>query len=250
MHLILTGATGLVGSGVLDAMLKSKDITKISILSRRPVPMAAGDPRVNVITHNDFTRYNSEVLDQLQGASGVVWALGISQLKVTKDEYVTITKDFPVAAAKAFSKISPTKEPFRFLYVSGHGATLEPTSFTPIFGRVKGETERALSELHAPAKFHVESVRPAGVDATNHEAIKPYIPNPGMLYNAMYLLMGPLMRTVLQSLHSPTEKLGPFLMNMAMGKYDKQLEAGGNDISSINGSRILENLAFQRLYEQ
>ncbi|KAF5641875.1 nucleoside-diphosphate-sugar epimerase [Fusarium sp. NRRL 25303] len=250
MHLILTGATGLVGSGVLDAMLKSKDITKISILSRRPVPMAAGDPRVNVITHNDFTRYNSEVLDQLQGARGVVWALGISQLKVTKDEYATITKDFPVAAAKAFSKISPTKEPFRFVYVSGHGATLEPTSFTPIFGRVKGETERALSELHVPAKFHVESVRPAGVDATNHEAIKPYIPNPGMLYNAMYLLMGPLMRTVLQSLHSPTEKLGPFLVNMAMGKYDKQLETGGNDISSINGSRILENVAFQRLYEQ
>ncbi|PNP84873.1 hypothetical protein FNYG_01967 [Fusarium nygamai] len=250
MHLILTGATGLVGSGVLDAMLKSKEITKISILSRRPVPMAAGDPRVNVITHNDFTRYNPEVLDQLQGASGVVWALGISQLKVTKDEYVTITKDFPVAAAKAFSKISPTKEPFRFIYVSGHGATLEPTSFTPIFGRVKGETEKALSELHAPAKFHVESVRPAGVDATNHEAIKPYIPNPGMLYNAMYLLMGPLMRTALQSLHSPTEKLGPFLMNMAMGKYDKPLDAGGNGISSINGSRILENVAFQRLYEQ
>ncbi|KAI1025918.1 hypothetical protein LB503_006921 [Fusarium chuoi] len=170
--------------------------------------------------------------------------------QVRQSEYVTITKDFPVAAAKAFSKISPTKEPFRLIYVSGHGATLEPTSFTPIFGRVKGETERALSELHAPTKFHVESVRPAGVDATNHEAIKPYIPNPGMLYNAMYLLMGPFMRTALQSLHSPTEKLGPFLMSMAMGKYDKQLEAGGNDISSINGSRILENVAFQRLYEQ
>jgi uncharacterized protein YbjT (DUF2867 family) len=85
MHLILTGATGLVGSGVLDAMLKSKEITKISILSRRPVPMAAGDPRVNVITHSDFTRYSSGVLEQLQGASGVVWALGISQLKVTEE---------------------------------------------------------------------------------------------------------------------------------------------------------------------
>ncbi|KAF9775725.1 hypothetical protein IL306_006143 [Fusarium sp. DS 682] len=249
MHLILTGATGLVGSGVLDAMLKSKDITKISILSRRPVPMAAGDSRVNVITHNDFTTYDSQVIDQLQGANGVVWALGISQLKVTKDEYVTITKDFPLAAAKAFSKISPSNEPFRFIYVSGHGATLEPTSFTPIFGRVKGETERALSELQTPS-FHIESVRPAGVDATNHEAIKPYIPNPGKLHNAFGFFMGPLMRTVLQSLHSPTEKLGPFLMGMAMGKYDNQLDLGGNGISSINGLRILENVAFQRLFEQ
>ncbi|KAF4335064.1 nucleoside-diphosphate-sugar epimerase [Fusarium beomiforme] len=249
MHLILTGATGLVGSGVLDAMLKSKDITKISILSRRPVPMAADDSRVNVITHDDFTKYDSQVINQLQGANGVVWALGISQLKVTKEEYVTITKDFPLAAAKAFSKISPSDKPFRFIYVSGHGATLEPTSFTPIFGRVKGETEKALSQLREPG-FHIESVRPAGVDATHHAAIQPYIPNPGKLYNALGFFMAPLMRTVLQSLHSPTEKLGPFLMNMAMGKYDHQLEVGGNGISSINGSRILENVAFQRLFEQ
>lgn len=85
MHLILTGATGLVGSGVLDAMLKSKDITKISILSRKPVPMVADDPRVNVILHRDFAKYEPQVLEQLQGANGVVWALGISQLKVTKE---------------------------------------------------------------------------------------------------------------------------------------------------------------------
>lgn len=85
MHLILTGATGLVGSGVVDAMLKSKEITKISILSRRPVPLAANDPRANVIIHKDFENYEPELLNKLQGANGVVWALGISQLKVTKE---------------------------------------------------------------------------------------------------------------------------------------------------------------------
>lgn len=90
MHLILTGATGLIGSSVLDAMLKTAEVTKISILSRRPVAMAenAKDPRVNVIIHKDFLNYDSEVLSKLQGASGAVWALGISQTKVSK-EYVT-----------------------------------------------------------------------------------------------------------------------------------------------------------------
>lgn len=89
MHLILTGATGLIGSSVLDAMLKTAEVTKISILSRRPVPMAenAKDPRVNVIIHKDFLNYDSEVLSKLQGASGAVWALGVSQTKVSK-EYV------------------------------------------------------------------------------------------------------------------------------------------------------------------
>jgi len=87
MHLILTGATGLVGAGVLDAMIKSQGISKISILSRRPVKMAedAKDPRINVIIHKDFETYDNNVLEQLKGATGVVWALGISQSQVGKE---------------------------------------------------------------------------------------------------------------------------------------------------------------------
>lgn len=87
MHLILTGATGLVGSAALDAMLKNNAISKISILSRRPVQMAedAKDPRVRVITHKDFESYQPELLDQLKDADGCVWALGISQNSVNKE---------------------------------------------------------------------------------------------------------------------------------------------------------------------
>lgn len=87
MHLILTGATGLVGSAVLDAMIKMKDITKISILSRKPVKMAedAKDPRVNVIIHKDFEKYDTDLLSKLDGANGCVWALGISQTQVGKE---------------------------------------------------------------------------------------------------------------------------------------------------------------------
>ncbi|KAL2679200.1 hypothetical protein Neosp_009964 [[Neocosmospora] mangrovei] len=247
MHLILTGATGLVGSGVLDAMLKSKEITKISILSRRPVPLAANDPKAKVIIHKDFEKYEPELLNKLQGANGIVWALGISQLKVTKDEYIAITKDFPIAAVKAFSNLLPDVEPFRFIYVSSGGATLNPGISTPFYGRVKGETERALSELRTP-RLHIESVRPVGVDASNHDSIKPYLPDPGMAYHAMSFVLGPLMRTVLHPLHSPTEQLGAFLAKMAMGKYDKQLDAGGKGITDLNGSRILDNWAFRRLY--
>ncbi|RGP66199.1 nucleoside-diphosphate-sugar epimerase [Fusarium longipes] len=249
MHLILTGATGLVGSSVLDAMLKSKEITKISILSRRPVPLAEKDSRVNTIIHKDFTKYEPQILDQLQGANGVVWALGISQLKLMacNREYVTITREFPLAAAEALSTLSPTEEPFRFIYVSAYGATTSPGTFTSLFGRVKGEAERKLSELRTP-KFHVETLRPCHVDAANHDAIKAHIPNPGMVYNTLNLVLGPIIRTVFHSLHSPTERLGPFLTAMAMGKYDKQLDAGGHGISNLNGSRILDNVAFQRLY--
>jgi uncharacterized protein YbjT (DUF2867 family) len=84
MHLILTGATGLVGSGVLQHMLVTKAVTKVSILSRKPVAQAENNPKVDVIIHKDFKQY-SEALEKLKGADGCIWALGISQNSVTKE---------------------------------------------------------------------------------------------------------------------------------------------------------------------
>lgn len=84
MHVILTGATGLVGCGVLNQLLKSSMINKVSILSRRPVPMAEGHTKANVIIHNDFNTYNEEVLANLKGAEGCIFALGISVNAVSK----------------------------------------------------------------------------------------------------------------------------------------------------------------------
>ena len=85
MHLILTGATGLVGTAALRAMLVAPEVTRISILSRRPVAMADafnqtnGNPNktVQVLIHRDFATYEPALLDRLKGATGCVWALGI-----------------------------------------------------------------------------------------------------------------------------------------------------------------------------
>lgn len=85
MHLILTGATGLVGSACLHQMLTSDSVTQVSILSRRSVPMAEGHPKVNVILHTDFKQYPDGVLEQLKDATGCVWALGVSSNDVSKE---------------------------------------------------------------------------------------------------------------------------------------------------------------------
>ena len=90
MHLILTGATGLVGSAVLHNMIITPGVTKISVLSRRPVALAEGQPKVNVLIHKDFSSYPSELLSQVKDADGVVWALGISATQVGK-EYVSLS---------------------------------------------------------------------------------------------------------------------------------------------------------------
>ena len=85
MHLILTGATGLVGAAVLDSMLAQESISRISILSRRPVKMAEGHEKAKVIIHKDFKSYDKALLEQLSDAQGCVWALGVSQNDVDKE---------------------------------------------------------------------------------------------------------------------------------------------------------------------
>ncbi|OJJ42101.1 hypothetical protein ASPZODRAFT_126086 [Penicilliopsis zonata CBS 506.65] len=249
MHLILTGATGLVGSSVLDAMLHNPQISKISILSRRKVDMAdaAADPRVEVINHQDFNVYKSELLEKLADADGCVWALGISQAKVTKSEYVTITKDYALAAANAFLTLRQGRKPFRFIYVSGEGATQTPGWTSVLFARVKGETETALGELSAkhPDKLRADSVRPAAVDASAHTSIKPYIPYPGAMMHGLGLLLLPLIRWGWKSGHSPTQPLGIFLTDMAMGKYDQQIQ--GRGAFRLGGGWVVENVGMRRM---
>ncbi len=84
MHLILTGATGLVGSAVLHNMLMQESIQRISILSRRPVEMAEGHDKVKVIIQKDFKNYDNALLEDLKDAHGCVWALGVSQNAVNQ----------------------------------------------------------------------------------------------------------------------------------------------------------------------
>ncbi|CAI7609444.1 unnamed protein product [Penicillium glandicola] len=248
MHLILTGATGLVGSSVLDAMLKNTAVSKISILSRSPVRMAeeAKDPRVRVITHTDFESYKPELLDQLKDADGCVWALGTSQTNVTKEQYVKITKDYTMAAANAFSTIKPSDHPFRFIHVSGEGATQTPGRFSPIFAEVKGKTETLLGTLsELKPTFRVDTVRPAFVDPATHDAIKPYIPLPNMFSKLGVALLGPGIRHIMKSMHSPTEHLGSFLTEMAMGRYEAKLAGPG--VFKLGGGYVVENAGMRRI---
>ncbi|KUI68357.1 Protein fmp52, mitochondrial [Cytospora mali] len=248
MHLILTGATGLVGSAVLDAMLKMKDVTKISIISRRPVKMAedAKDPRVTTIIHNNFEKYDSDLLSKVEGAAGCVWALGISQTQVGKEEYIQITKTMTLRAAEAFQTLSTPAQPFNFVYVSGEGTTHTPGRFTPIFGRVKGETEVALSEMcNANPNFHASSVRPAFVDSAQHDSINKYVPAPTMTMQAMVLVLGGPIRCFAKGSWSPTEALGRFMTEMAMGKWHSQLEGPG--IEKLGDFPVVRNFGFRRL---
>ncbi|KAF7719018.1 Uncharacterized protein PECH_000198 [Penicillium ucsense] len=249
MHVILTGATGLVGSAALVALRARTDISKISIITRRPVPMLVNntDDRIQVILH-DFKNYDTSLKERLHGAQGCVWALGISQTAVSKDEYIHITKDMTLQAAEAFQQLKlHDSEDFKFVFVSGEGATSKPGLFTALFGRVKGETESALAEMEAQnPRFKALIVRPAYVDPSGHQAILPWIPQGSVLKQFGEHLLGPPIRAFYKGMHSPTAPLGEFLAGLAVNG-DKLEKLRGTGVESRGSSFIVNNAGFRRI---
>jgi hypothetical protein len=166
-------------------------------------------------------------------------------------QYIKITKDYALEAAKAFATLPPDEEPFRFIYVSGEGATQTPGMLSPIFAKIKGETESELSNMRAKLpRLRAESVRPGGVDPSQHEAIKKYLAAQGLLYNVLEATVLPALRLLKPSSTSPTEPLGKFLTEMAMGRFDEKLEERNRPfgISALPGGlRIVSNIGFRNL---
>lgn len=254
MHTILTGATGMVGSAALATMLANPAITRITILSRRAVPqaIAAADPRVSVILHDNFASYDADLRNRVKDAHGCVWAMGVSTTQVSDPvEYERITKTFPLAAAKTFGEMALEQgRPFNFVYVSASGVDAEEPAKSPrMWARVKGETERGLAILaDENPLMHTRSFRTAFVDHAEHEQIKPYLPQRQPIMRVAEKVLIPALRVFWKSGWGPSEPLGNFLTNLAVDKYSQEelVAAGAKKIG--DGDFIaIENPTFQKL---
>lgn len=193
-------------------------------------------------------------------------------------EYVKITKGFPLAAAAAAFRTLPSgppssssqslseSQPFHFIYISGEGATTTPLSSqsllsrltTPWYAIIKGQAELALSQLSStpspssPASsnsFVVYSMRPGYVDPASHASIHVYIPQLSATMNLLACVLGPAIRTGYKKLWSPTEELGKFCIEMAMGRWDNTIaretegmkvgDSGRNGFEKLEGGGVV-----------
>ena len=93
--------------------------------------------------------------------------------------------------------------------------------------------------------FHGTSMRPYLIDYAEHDDIKGYIPNQGLVRSAALSVIGPVIRAAVKSQWSPTRPLGRFLTEMAMGKWDNHFH--GEGIEKLGDFTIVENVAFRRL---
>ena len=162
------GATGSVGDGLLKAALEDPGVEQVYVVTRRTSPridagVAAG--RIEMFLHQDFTDY-ADLADVLGKVNTVLWGLGTSSLNVDDATYTRIHVDFPIAFLKAWLA-ARQESPMAFHFVTGMGT--DPDSSTH-WAREKGRTEREMAALARVTGLRTFSYRSAFIRPTTETA--------------------------------------------------------------------------------
>jgi uncharacterized protein YbjT (DUF2867 family) len=175
MRILIFGASGSAGSGVLRACLTSPDVESVRAVVRRPLKIA--DPKLEVVIHQDFLD-DSGAAAAFHGVDACLYCLGISVTQVSGEaEYRKITRDFALAAAGALRAGSPSGV---FHYISGQGTSLTSRF---MWARVKAEAERELM-----TRFDAVCWRPGAIDGAPPENLPWYY---AMARGPLFVLLRP-----------------------------------------------------------
>ncbi len=202
MNVILFGATGMVGQGVLRECLLDPDVESVLSIGRS----ATGQqhPKLRELVHKDLLDF-SGVDDQLSGFHACFFCLGVSSAGMTEENYRRVTFDITIAAARTLVRLNPG---MTFLYISGMG-TDSSEKGRSMWARVKGQTENELLRMPFKAAY---MLRP-GVIVPLHG-----IKSKTKLYQAFYTATGPLLRlsaALFPNYVTTTERLGLAMIKIA-----------------------------------
>jgi uncharacterized protein YbjT (DUF2867 family) len=140
MNVIITGATGMVGKGVLLECLDHKNVEKVIVIGRNTIGMQHS--KLKEIIHKDFSDF-SGIADQLTNLDGCFFCMGISSMGLKEADYKKVTYDYTIALARELIKLNPQ---MTFNYVSGEG-TDSTEKGRSMWARIKGKTENDLIKM-------------------------------------------------------------------------------------------------------
>lgn len=137
---IVTGATGMVGEGVLMECLLHPDVEQVLVITRRPSGVT--HPKLKEIILKDFYDL-TPIKDELIGYNACYFCLGVSSVGMSEADYTRVTYDLTMHAARLLSSMNPDMV---FCYVTG-GGTDSSEKGRVMWARVKGRTENHLLQL-------------------------------------------------------------------------------------------------------
>ena len=205
LKVVIFGATGLVGSGVMDACLDDPRVEKVTAILRKNTGRKSG--KLREIIHNNYLDYSS-IEGDLKDHNACFWCLGISRSQVKDpDEYTRISRDFTLSGAEALSRLN---HDMIFHYISGAGTDLESRME---WARIKGETERKLGNYRFRAIYNH---RPAMIYSTNEyrHSLRAY---------RMFALLVPITRRLIPSQHISSLEVRKAMINVTFKGSEKTI---------------------------
>lgn len=211
MKILLFGATGMVGQGVLRECLLDPDVESVLAVGRRASGASYAKLRELVAPNlHDLSPHAAE----LTGFDACFFCLGASSAGMSEADYRRVTKDLTLAVAGVLARLSPRM----FVYVSGAG-TDSTEHGRSMWARVKGETENALLRLPFAAAY---MFRPGYIQPVHGITSKT------SLYRAMYAVVSPLfpmLNRLFPNQVTTTERVGRAMLAVAKrGAPKKVLE--------------------------
>ena len=210
MNVLLFGATGMVGQGILRECLLDPGVNQILSVVRAPT--AQQDPKLHQLAHADFFNY-STVEPELTGYDACFFSLGVTSAGKSEPEYTHLTYDLTLAAAKTLARLNPN---MTFIYVSGAGTDSTERGRT-MWARVKGRTENDLLKLPFKAAY---MFRPGFIQPLHGITSKTDV------YRILYVITTPLF-PILKALFpkhiTTTEEIGRAMLNVSRRGYPKPI---------------------------
>jgi hypothetical protein len=203
---VVTGATGMVGEGVLIECLQHPQVEAVLVIGRRPCGIT--HPKLKEIIHKDFFDF-SAIEDQLSGYNACYFCLGVSSVGMKEPEYYKVTYTLTLNAGRTLSRLNPD---MTFCYVSG-ASTDSTEQGRSMWARVKGKTENDLAKLPFKQEFNF---RPGFMKATAGQ--KNILP----LYKYISWLY-PIFRRLFPGTVSTLAEVGQAMINVTLHGYDKQI---------------------------
>ncbi|MGY3090400.1 uncharacterized protein YbjT (DUF2867 family) [Hymenobacter sp. UYAg731] len=204
LRVILTGATGMVGEGVLLECLQNPAVAHVLVLTRKPTGRSHAKMRELLVL--DLANL-SAVESQLTGYNACFFCAGVSSVGISKEEYERITHDMTLAVGQALLRLNPE---LTFIYVSGASTDSSETS-RQHWARVKGRTENDLLRLPFQAAY---MFRPGFMKIT------PGQRNALKWYGAIAWLY-PVARKLAPNFVSTMQEVGRAMINAADFGYSK-----------------------------
>jgi uncharacterized protein YbjT (DUF2867 family) len=210
MKVILFGATGMVGQGILRECLLDPEVRQALSIVR--TLSGQQHSKLRELVHADFFDY-SAVASELTGFDACLFSLGVSSAGMDEAKYKHVTYDLTLAAATTLAKLNPN---MTFLYVSGAG-TDSTERGRSMWARVKGKTENDLLKLPFRAAY---MFRP-GVIQPMHG-----IRSKTKLYQTFYTVLNPvlpLLKSAFPQYITTTEQLGRAMLRVAKQGFPKPI---------------------------